>query len=138
MANRAMRSTLPSFLVGIWTPGNEMGLAASTGHGGYLQGTTHVATTPARRAGPNAGAWVYYYDSLTGTGALSSAGQERLPYKQEVTGSNPVAPIRESGLRPKETFFAPLPGQVPQKFHSTPTRSRRGDPTMMPSTRSVM
>ena len=25
-------------------------------------------------------------------GALSSAGLERLPYKQEVTGSNPVAP----------------------------------------------
>ena len=24
--------------------------------------------------------------------ALSSAGLERLPYKQEVTGSNPVAP----------------------------------------------
>ena len=26
-------------------------------------------------------------------GALSSAGRERLPYKQEVAGSNPAAPI---------------------------------------------
>ena len=26
--------------------------------------------------------------------AISSAGSERLPYKQEVTGSNPVSPIK--------------------------------------------
>ena len=28
--------------------------------------------------------------------ALSSVGLERLPYKQEVTGSNPVAPMEKS------------------------------------------
>jgi hypothetical protein len=31
-------------------------------------------------------------------GALSSAGSERLPYKQEVTGSNPVAPTGNTRL----------------------------------------
>ena len=33
--------------------------------------------------------WVFYL------GALSSVGLERLPYKQEVTGSNPVAPMQQ-------------------------------------------
>jgi hypothetical protein len=31
-------------------------------------------------------------------GALSSVGSERLPYKQEVTGSNPVAPTTKAIL----------------------------------------
>ena len=31
-------------------------------------------------------------------GALSSVGSERLPYKQEVAGSNPAAPIELTGF----------------------------------------
>ena len=31
-------------------------------------------------------------------GAISSVGPERLPYKQEVTSSNLVSPIKNSGL----------------------------------------
>ena len=36
--------------------------------------------------------------------ALSSAGSERLPYKQRVGGSNPSAPT-ESGRHPLGAFF---------------------------------
>ena len=36
---------------------------------------------------------------LRGTGALSSAGSERLPYKQRVGGSNPSAPTRKQNPR---------------------------------------
>ena len=36
---------------------------------------------------------------LGSSGALSSAGPERLPYKQEVAGSNPAAPIGVTGFR---------------------------------------
>jgi hypothetical protein len=36
----------------------------------------------------------------------SSAGSEHLPYKQRVTGSNPVAPTnKDKGFRISETFF---------------------------------
>ena len=42
-------------------------------------------------------------------GALSSAGLERLPYKQEVTGSNPVVPIfPPSGVRYMRLFILSL------------------------------
>ena len=36
---------------------------------------------------------------------LSSAGSEHLPYKQRVTGSNPVAPTKQKRPRVIEAFF---------------------------------
>lgn len=43
-------------------------------------------------------------------GALSSAGRERLPYKQEVSGSNPLAPIPASAswLHTLQAFKRPV------------------------------
>ena len=44
-------------------------------------------------------------------GALSSVGSERLPYKQEVAGSNPAAPIELTGFRECDVrYLCPLNG----------------------------
>jgi hypothetical protein len=46
----------------------------------------------------------------------SSAGSEHLPYKQRVTGSNPVAPTSKiKGFRISETFFLAICLQLRQK-----------------------
>jgi hypothetical protein len=46
-------------------------------------------------------------------GALSSAGSERLPYTQEVRGSNPLAPTEVTGS-PTSTYklVGPLPFEI--------------------------
>jgi hypothetical protein len=41
-------------------------------------------------------------------GAISSAGSEHLPYKQGVTGSNPVSPTKKSGDENLPDFFMPF------------------------------
>jgi hypothetical protein len=41
----------------------------------------------------------------TKKGELSSAGSEHLPYKQRVTGSNPVAPTENKRVSEMELFF---------------------------------
>ena len=48
------------------------------------------------------GPGVLPYPTGTRIGALSSVGRERLPYKQEVAGSNPAAPIEAPKGLPSE------------------------------------
>ena len=45
--------------------------------------------------------------------ALSSAGSERLPYKQRVGGSNPSAPTYQEATQKSRFFFLSLPGLTP-------------------------
>ena len=47
------------------------------------------------------------------TRALSSAGSERLPYKQRVGGSNPSAPTYQEATQKSRFFFLSLPGLTP-------------------------
>lgn len=51
-------------------------------------------------------------------GELSSVGSERLPYKQEVCGSNPLVPTNENqtvaGVR--LSFFMPSAEGLPMRF----------------------
>ena len=42
----------------------------------------------------------YFCIAFERKGALSSAGSERLPYKQRVGGSNPSAPTQGKGMAP--------------------------------------
>ena len=47
------------------------------------------------------------------TRALSSAGSERLPYKQRVGGSNPSAPTSQEATQKSRFFFLSLRGLTP-------------------------
>ncbi len=47
---------------------------------------------------------LYFCNLKTAKREYSSAGSERLPYKQEVTGSNPVTPTNRKSLH-QEAFL---------------------------------
>ena len=51
------------------------------------------------------GPGVLPYPTGTRIRALSSVGRERLPYKQEVAGSNPAAPIELTGFRGSDVRY---------------------------------
>ena len=65
---------------------------ASRQRQGSIQRHGSVGSSP-RLTGLKMGPGVLPYPTGTRIGALSSVGRERLPYKQEVAGSNPAAPI---------------------------------------------
>ena len=54
------------------------------------------------------GPGVLPYPTGTRIGALSSVGRERLPYKQEVAGSNPAAPIEAPKVYRQKPMSATL------------------------------
>ena len=56
--------------------------------------------------------------------ALSSAGSERLPYKQRVGGSNPSAPT--SHIHPRGSHHPPHRQDADRKFYSPMERCRSG------------
>ena len=56
---------------------------------------TYIETCIPRRAREPSAGKKRFGCWMKSIGALSSVGLERLPYKQEVTGSNPVAPTEE-------------------------------------------
>jgi hypothetical protein len=52
--------------------------------------------------------FVVYLQTEIWEWGLSSVGSEHLPYKQRVTGSNPVAPTKKKSLAKAGLFFSRL------------------------------